>query len=214
MLGLASQDRMDRNFESENAARNRTIDLGERRLNLDTERANQLKYIKSGTGAYSFNPETGEVEQVITPTTNTPKSNGEFLLKQRNSLLDQMKVTAPEDKDTLMELKVRLNNIDGKLNKVGQASPVALNAPPTLQPSLPTQSGPKVGETVPGGVWGGGGVIPVGAGVPTAPTALQPTVTPPIKPSRQDVEYLASHPEKKSAFEARFGAGSADLYLP
>jgi hypothetical protein len=34
------------------------------------------------------------------------------------------------------------------------------------------------------------------------------------QPTRTDVSYLASHPELKSQFEARFGAGSADQYLP
>ena len=34
------------------------------------------------------------------------------------------------------------------------------------------------------------------------------------QPTAADVSYLAAHPELKSKFEAKFGAGSADQYLP
>ena len=35
-----------------------------------------------------------------------------------------------------------------------------------------------------------------------------------LKPTPQDVSYLAAHPELKDKFEARFGNGTADQYLP
>lgn len=36
----------------------------------------------------------------------------------------------------------------------------------------------------------------------------------PATPTPKDVSYLAAHPEMKAKFETRFGAGSADQYLP
>jgi len=37
---------------------------------------------------------------------------------------------------------------------------------------------------------------------------------PKAAPTPKDVSYLAAHPEMKDKFEARFGVGSADKYLP
>jgi hypothetical protein len=33
------------------------------------------------------------------------------------------------------------------------------------------------------------------------------------KPTQDDISYLVAHPELKSKFESKFGAGSADQYL-
>lgn len=42
----------------------------------------------------------------------------------------------------------------------------------------------------------------------------QPAGSSAATPTRQDVTYLAAHPDVKGAFEGRFGKGSADKYLP
>ena len=50
-----------------------------------------------------------------------------------------------------------------------------------------------------------------GAPVSAAPA---PSSKPMAKPTPKDVAYLAAHPEMKAKFEARFGPGSANQYLP
>ena len=50
------------------------------------------------------------------------------------------------------------------------------------------------------------------SGLPNLAPAASPAAA--VKPTPADVSYLAAHPEMKAKFEARFGAGSADQYLP
>ena len=60
----------------------------------------------------------------------------------------------------------------------------------------------------------GGPMQPLVASPTSAPDPLLQDNTISQKPTSSDVSYLASHPEAKAKFEARFGVGSADKYLP
>lgn len=216
MLGLIQQDRI--NSDAESASQDRQAHLGiERdRLGLEKDRNNRLRYIKSGNGAYSFDPTTRETSQIIQPTVPHPKTdNGASRLKLLTTIYPLVSEGSKPGIQKEMEDIVNKKPVDYDPNWKGVPFRT-LNSPMPLQPSLPAPSGPQVGDTVNGGVFAGGGVLPVGAGVPVNQSPAAGTLKPSAKPtpSRDDVSYLAAHPEKKAAFESRFGAGSADQYLP
>ncbi len=211
MLGLVGQQRMEDDSQKAEAARQAQIALEGKRVDLEKDRNNRLRYIKSGNGAFSFDPVTGEAKEIIQPTAPTPKTD--TASSRLNLLLKAYpNLDAASQPKVQKEIASLLNPDTTNYRTVTpeNVAPSLLNPPPTLQPT-----GPKVGDTVNGGVFAGGGTLPVAAGVPTNATAapLQPASSKP-KPSSADVSYLASHPEKKAAFEARFGVGSADAYLP
>lgn len=186
LLGLIGEQRMEDDTQKNERYHDQQIGLEGQRVKLEEDRNNRLRYIKSGNGAYSFDPVTGEAQPIIDNTTPTAAAGAGAanLLKYRNSLLDQAKLLDPSDKEAFQsssaEIRTRIGNIDGKLQKLMSAQPaVSLTAPPTLQPTITatSPSGPQVGDTINGGVFAGGGVLPVAPGVPTNSTAtLQPTV--------------------------------------
>jgi len=82
-----------------------------------------------------------------------------------------------------------------------------------LPPVTTTRTTTK-GDGVPQRTIGDSG-LPDLSGVPvSAVPAPKPAARPMATPTPKDVSYLAAHPEMKAKFEARFGAGSADKYLP
>ena len=89
---------------------------------------------------------------------------------------------------------------------------ITTNTPPDLPTFLATNTAsampPIAPQPAPAPSGAAAALAPPQPQAPPAQAGVKPT------PTREDVTYLAAHPETKDKFEAKFGTGSANQWLP